>query len=58
MKYLIARPINGIPINGNEYLLNKDGSEMEFSTKEDCINYVKENVTKEDPEDYLWEIEE
>ena len=30
MKYLIARPINGISINGNEYLLNDDGSEMEW----------------------------
>jgi len=58
MKYLIARPINGISLNGNEYLLNDDGSEMEFETKDDCLNYIKYNITQEDPEDFLWEIEE
>ena len=29
-KYFIARPINGISINGNEYLLDDDGKAVEF----------------------------
>jgi len=56
MKYLIARPINGICLNGNEYVLNDDGSEMVFETKNSCLEFVKNNVTTDNPEDYLWEI--
>ena len=41
-----------------QQILNETQTRGETLTKEDCINYVKENVTKEDPEAYLWEIEE
>jgi|TARA_R110000824_G_C15026340_1_gene658886 hypothetical protein len=34
--YLIARPINGISLNGNEYLHDKDNNRFEFTTYEDC----------------------
>ena len=32
MKYLISRPINGIPINGKEYVLDENGNEIVFNT--------------------------
>ena len=55
-KYLIARPINGISINGNEYLLDKkDGEPLEFDTKEECIKHC-ESVGLDDS--YVWEVEE
>ena len=55
--YKIARPINGISINGNEYLLNSKDQVMIFETREECIKYVTENITDEDPENYVWEEE-
>ena len=58
MKYLIARPINGISINGNEYLLNDDDSVMEFEEKENCLEFIKAMITDVDPEDYIWEEED
>ena len=58
MKYLIARPINGISINGNEYLLNHDGSVMEFEEKENCLEFIKTMITDVDPEDYIREEED
>ena len=58
MTYVIARPIKGISLNGNEYLLNNDGSVMEFKEKNDCLEFIKAMITDIDPEDYLWEWEE
>jgi len=55
MKYLIARPINGISINGNEYLLDNNNKPMEFSNYDECLDFIKENITDEDPEDFIWE---
>ena len=55
--YKIARPINGISINGNEYLLNSKDQIMIFETREECIKYVTENITDKDPENYVWEEE-
>jgi len=59
MKYFIARPIEGISLNGNEYLLdNKTNKPIEFKSREGCLAYIKEYVDKKDPEDYIWEQEE
>ena len=58
MTYVIARPIKGISLNGNEYLLNNDGSVMEFKEKNDCLEFIKTVITDTDPEDYLWEEED
>jgi len=55
MKYLIARPINGISINGNEYLLDNNNKPMEFSNYDECLDFIKENITDENPEDFIWE---
>ena len=54
--YVIARPINGISINGNEYLLDKkDGDVLEFDTREECVKHC-ESVGLDDS--YVWEEEE
>ena len=37
-------------------VVNDDGSEMVFETKNSCLEFVKNNVTTDNPEDYLWEI--
>ena len=58
MKYVIARPIEGISLNGNEYLLNDDDSVMEFEEKENCLEFIKAMITDVDPEDYIWEEED
>lgn len=55
MKYVIARPINGISINGNEYLLDDNNEVLEFKTKEECVKYC-ESVGLDDS--YVWEEEE
>ena len=54
--YLIARAINGISINGNEYLLDKKGGEpLIFNTREECVKHC-ESVGLDDS--YVWEEEE
>ena len=55
MKYLIARRINQISINGNEYLLDDFDNEISFRTKQACIDYCKSVGLDES---YVWEIEE
>lgn len=41
---IIGRPINGISLNGNEYLLNEEGTkELEFVDKETAKNFLREN---------------
>ena len=53
MKYVIARAINGISINGNEYLLDKKGGDvLEFDTRKECVKYC-ESVGLDDS--YAWE---
>ena len=54
-KYYIARPINGISINGNEYLLDDNNKRMCFSTYKECLEFIKKNITEEEPEYYIWE---
>ena len=34
--YIIGRPINGISMNGNEYVCNSEGRTLLFSTVEDA----------------------
>ena len=55
MVYVIGRPINGISINGLEYLLDENDKIIEFNDRDDCIKYITKNVTDSDPEDFLWE---
>lgn len=42
-KIIIGRAIEGVSINGLEYLLDDDGYEMEFDSIEDAINFLRLN---------------
>lgn len=42
-KVTISRPINGISINGDEYLLHPNGIVMEFDSKQEAINFLQDN---------------
>jgi hypothetical protein len=49
MSVLIGRPINGISVNGLEFVLNADGSEMTFSSVESANQFLLDNgFTQED----------
>ena len=49
MKTLISRPINGISLNGDEYLLNREGAPMEFASEDVARNFLMENgISKQD----------
>ena len=39
----IGKPINGISINGDEWLLNEDNTVMEFETKEQAKQFLRDN---------------
>jgi len=58
MKYMIGKSVNGISLNGNEYLLDDNGDIMKFDNKDNCLNFIKENITDENPEDFLWNDED
>ena len=60
MKTIVSKPINGISINGDEYLLNDDGSTMEFNSKEEAIQFLIGNdIPKEVAEEMNFtEVEE
>ncbi len=55
MIYVIGKPINGISINGLEYLLDENDKIIKFNDRDDCLKYITEKVTDSDPEDFLWE---
>ncbi len=40
MSIVIGRPIEGISLNGNEFLLNDDGELMEFNTVKDAQTFL------------------
>jgi len=40
MAIVIGRPINGISLNGLEYLLNEDGDYKEFNSKEEAKTFL------------------
>ena len=43
MKVLIARPIEGIPLNGNEYVVDDHGYAILFDTEDKAREYLYEN---------------
>jgi hypothetical protein len=43
MSIIVGRPINGISINGLEYLLNDDNSEMTFNSIDEATQFLNEN---------------
>ena len=58
MRYCIARPINGVTINGNEYVLNDSNEIMVFDTKKTCLGFIKEYIDSNNSIDYLFAYEE
>lgn len=57
-KYIIGRPINGIPLNGLEYATDDDGALLQFDSIESAEIFLKENgATKEDIEDFYMIVE-
>lgn len=40
MRYIIGRPIEGVTLNGNEYVLDNDGNEMIFDSIEDAVGFL------------------
>lgn len=52
MRCAIGRPIEGITLNGNEYVLDDDGELMTFDSVEDALDFLKAcGLTDEDIED-------
>ena len=48
---IIGRPLGGVSLNGNEYLLDENGEAMSFTTVQDAKNFLKQNdVSEEDIE--------
>lgn len=41
MRYTIGRPIEGVTLNGNEYVLDGDGKLMTFDSEEDALDFLK-----------------
>lgn len=42
-KIIVGRPINGISLNGLEWLLNDEGKPMQFNNKEKAIEFLRSN---------------
>lgn len=40
MNYIIGRPINGISLNGYEYLHNEELQLVTFDTKDDALDFL------------------
>ena len=53
MRIVIGRPINGIPLNGLEYLYDKNGDMIHFESKEKAKDFLLNNgiENKDDLED-------
>lgn len=43
MRYAIGRPIEGVTLNGNEYVLDGDGELMTFDSEDDALGLLKAN---------------
>ena len=43
MSWLIKRPIDGISLNGDEYLLDDDGNKMIFDTVSQAKGFLTQN---------------
>jgi hypothetical protein len=43
MKITVSRPINGMGINGDEFILGEDGNALEFDTVKEAVNFLADN---------------
>jgi hypothetical protein len=59
MKITVSRAINGISINGDEYVLDDDGLVMAFESVSEWINFLaNRSWTIEDLRELHWHFEE
>lgn len=42
---VLAWPINGVALNGIEFLLNENGTHREFATKEDARSFIRVEIS-------------
>ena len=57
MKWVIARPINGICLNGDEYALDSDGDIRTFDTRQSAYAcYIASGGCKDDIESGAYSI--
>ncbi|MDR0645920.1 MAG: hypothetical protein LBG46_02810 [Elusimicrobiota bacterium] len=56
MTIYVARPIEGIGLNGNEYLLGEDNKAMKFKTRKEAKEFLKSHNYPLD--DVMFEEEE
>lgn len=59
-KWVIARPINGISINGDEYAVDDDGKYLCFDSEEEATDHMErwyEEAEIEEEGIYVKEIE-
>jgi hypothetical protein len=58
-KVIIGRPVNGISINGLEYLLGENGRVKEFADKKEAFQFLTDNgIFDRDVGDFIYkEIE-
>jgi hypothetical protein len=55
-KIIVGSPINGISINGLEYLLDEHDEVREFVDKNDAVQFLKENgLSAKDMRDFIFE---
>jgi hypothetical protein len=43
LKITVSRPMNGISINGDEYLLDDDGKELSFASVREAVNFLADH---------------
>lgn len=41
---VLARPVNGVSLNGLEFLLDKNKEFLEFKTKDDARAFIREDI--------------
>ena len=57
MKYVITRPIEGVSINGREYLLDENDRVIQFDSKDEARTYLHDhNISDQDMDDAMIEI--
>jgi hypothetical protein len=59
MKITVSRPINGISVNGDEFLLDESGELLVFETVQEALRYFAErNCNITDLLDFYFHFEE
>ena len=51
--YVIAKPIEGISLNGYEYLLDSKDDVKVFNSYQDAHDFVSEAITDQEPDEFI-----